>query len=705
MNRSYRRLRRLGRPVLGVAFLLMSLVPAGCATQAKDSSSDALADAEHASAVPPDSPVADALNRANDAVDVIVAVRDGRRTFDNTVSAIDDVIAQLELDTNTTMFMAYVSTDAAEREAGERAEEDYGNWMIDLGKREDLYAALKAYADTKPKLEGEQKRLLEHTLRDFRRSGMELPPAKREKLKAVQKEINRLGIEFEQSIRADETKVPLTRDELAGLPDSYFQNPNLVRSGDIYLVGMAYPQFLPIMAYGENETTRKKVWLAYKRRGGTGNIRVLEQILKLRAEAAQLLGYAHPADYVIEIKMAKTAADVKAFYDQLRPLVREKALQDYEELLAAKRDHTGDLNAELYPWDSDFYWTRLKKTKYAVDTERVREYFPLDSVIDGLFSITQSLYGLEYRDATERARAEGRRLWHEDVKYYEVWDKASGKLLGAFYLDMHPRDNKYTHAAQWGLAQHKVWSDGNVTLPLAALVCNFPKATPDRPSLLSHDEVETLFHEFGHCLHTVLSESRYFEFGGTSVERDFVEAPSQMFENWMWDADVLATFARHYETGEPFPDDLLAGMMAARNMGSGMKAERQYFYGLYDLMCHTAPDGVVDTTELGMNLWAPDGENVELYDPVPGTYFQASFGHLTGYQAGYYGYQWALVFACDMFERFQELGGMLDPDAGLYYRRSILSRGGTVDGIDLVTGYLGRESSMDPYLVHLGLEP
>jgi thimet oligopeptidase len=703
VNRSYRRLRRLGRPALGVAFLLMSLLPAACATQAKDAKAPIAA--ERASAVPEDSPVAEALTRANRAVDAIVAVPDGRRTFENTVGAIDDVIAQIELDTNMIMFMAYVSTDADEREAGNRAEQDVSNWMIDLGKREDLYRAVRAYADTKPDLAGEQKRLLKHTLRDFRRAGMELPPAERDRLKAVQKEINRLGIEFDKNIRADETKVPLTRDELAGLPDAYFENPNLVRCGDIYLVGMAYPQFIPILAYGENETTRQKVWLEYKRRGGTDNIRLLEQILKLRAEAAHLLGYAHPADYVIEIKMAKKAAEVQAFYDKLRPLVREKALRDYDELLAAKREHTGDQGAKLYPWDSDFYWNRLKKTKYAVDTERVREYFPLDSVIDGLFSITQSLYGLEYRDATRRARSEGQPVWHEDVRYYEVWDKATGKLLGAFYLDMHPRDFKYTHAAQWGLAQHKVWSDGRVTLPLAALVCNFPKATPDRPSLLSHDEVETLFHEFGHCLHTLLSESRYFEFGGTAVERDFVEAPSQMFENWMWDADVLATFARHYETGEPFPDELLEGMLAARNMGSGMRAERQYFYGLYDLMCHTVPDGVVDTTQLGLDLWDPDGENVELYDPVPGTYFQASFGHLTGYQAGYYGYQWALVFACDMFERFQELGGMLDPEAGAYYRRRILSRGGTADGIDLVTEYLGRESSMDPYLVHLGLEP
>ena len=221
--------------------------------------------------------------------------------------------------------------------------------------------------------------------------------------------------------------------------------------------------------------------------------------------------------------------------------------------------------------------------------------------------------------------------------------------------------------------------------------------------MLTHDAVETFFHEFGHCLHTILSEARYFRFSGTSVERDFVEAPSQMFENWVWDADVLATFARHYETDKPIPDQMLQGMINARYLGSGMAAERQFFYGLYDLSCHLVPGGDVDTTQLAMDLWDPAGDNVELYDPVPGTYFQAAFGHLTGYQAGYYGYQWSLVYASDMFQRFQELG-MLSPDAGMYYRRKILSRGGSMDGLDLVRDYLGREPNMDAYLKHLGLE-
>ncbi len=648
--------------------------------------------------VPQDSPVREALERADKSVAKIVAVPDGKRTFDNTLGALDDLIAQLELDTSMTAFLSYVSTDASQRDAGQLAEEHILNWTIDLEKREDLYRAVKAYADTKPALKGEQKRALEHALRDFRRAGMALDPKVREELKGIEKEITRLGIAFEKNIRDDETRVALTRQELSGLPDDWFQG--IERTGDLYLVGMSYPQFEPIMDFCDNETTRHKMWVAFKRRGGKENVRVLEQMLKLRAQAARLLGYATPADYETEIRMTKDARTVQAFYDKLRPLVRRKALQDREALLAAKRSYTGDPDAKLYPWDTSFYLNILRKTKYSVDPQLVREYFPLDRVIQGLFSVTQSLYGLEYRDVTRSQPS----LWHADVQVYEVYDRASKKLLGKFYLDLYPRDNKFSHAAQWGLAQHKVWADGHETLPVAALVCNFTKPTADKPSLLTHDEVETFFHEFGHCLHTILSESRYYQFGGTNVERDFVEAPSQMFENWVWDAAVLQTFARHYRTNEPFPDALVEGLLAARNLGSGMLAERQIYYGLFDMKCHTAPNGEVNTTKLAADLWDPAGESVELYDPIPEVYFQAAFGHLNGYQAGYYGYQWSLVYACDMFQRFKEKG-MLSPEAGDYYRRNILARGGTADGLDLVKGYLGREPTMEPYLRHLGLQP
>ncbi len=644
-----------------------------------------------------ESPVAAALQKARYGLEKIVAIPDGRRDFANTVAALDDIIVQLRLDTEFLQFMAYVSPDTDLRDRGHRAEQDVQDFVVELGKREDVYKAIKAYADTNPDLEGEEKRLLEHTLRDFRRSGMALSESDREKLTTIQKEINKLSLEFEKNIREDDTRVPLTKDELKGMTDEWLETQPITEG--VYLVGLDYPSFLPVMDYCEVEATRQKVWTLYKRRGGQKNVKLIEKIIELRAQAADLLGYEHPADYETEIKMAKSADNVLKFYEMLRPQLRKKALLDFAEYQHAKREHTGDENATLQPWDQSFYEKRLMRDKYAVDSEKVREYFPLNRVIDGLFSITQSLYGLKYEDVTSEAKERGFDLWHEDVRMFEVTDKDSGEVLGEFFIDLHPRPNKYGHAAQWGLHPRKEWGDGRVQKPVAALVCNFTKPTADKPSLLSHDEVETFFHEFGHCLHSLLTEVKYGEFSGTSVARDFVEAPSQMFENWVWDAKVLGTFARHYKTDEAFPDELLQGMLKARHLGSGMKAEHQVYYGMVDMTYHLQPEGKVDTTAIGLALF---GE-IELYDPVPHTHFQAAFGHLTGYQAGYYGYLWSLVYAQDMFQRFRELG-MLDPEAGKYYRQKILARGGTMDEIDMVRDYLGREPKMEPFLRHLGLD-
>lgn len=651
--------------------------------------------------IPADSPIAEALKKAEAAANAIVAVPDGQRNYENTLGALDDLYANLEIDANFTMFLAYVSPIPQERAAGQRAEQEFGDFLIDLMNREDLYRAIQAYAKTSPKLEGERKKALEETLRDFRRAGMELPPEKRQELANLKKEITKVGIEFDKNIRSDETRVPLTKAELSGLPEDFLAT--LTQSGGVYLVDLSYPSYVPIMTYCDNPDTRHKLWLEYKRRGGKKNVETLEQMLKLRAQAAELLGYKTTADYETEVRMAKDAKSVQDFYAKLRPLVRKKAEIDRDELAAVKKEQTGEANPVVYPWDTEYLTDVLKRTKYAVDSKKVQEYFPLERVLDGLFSVTQSLYGLKYRDITaESSTKDGRRIWHPDAKLYEVVEAKDGKKIGEFYLDLFPRpeDEKYGHAAQWGLVQHKVWSDGRVTTPVAALVCNFTKPTPDKPSLLTHDEVETLFHEFGHCLHTLLSETEQYRFAGTNVARDFVEAPSQMFENWVWDADVLKTFARHYKTGEPLPEELLAGMIKAKNLGSGMAAERQFFYGLTDLTYHMAPKGEIDTTKVGLEL----SGQVEVYDPVPETFFQAAFGHLNGYQAGYYGYQWSLVYACDMFQRFKELG-MLNPEAGMYYRKKILARGGSMDEMELVRDYLGREPDMTAYLKHLGLNP
>lgn len=644
-------------------------------------------------------PIEDAISKANAAVAKIVAVPDKDRNFDNTVGAIDELLAAFEERVSMFIFMSNVHPEAAVREESQAAEEKYNNFLIELSKREDLYKAVKAYAATNPKLEGEQKRLLEFTMRDYRRSGMDLTPEKRARLTEVQKEIGKLVIEFNKNIAEDESTVMLSKEELKGVPLEVIDR--LPGNGGIYAVGLSYPIYTPVMENGENEVTRQKMWMAYKRRGGKKNVGVLENVLKLRGEEATLLGYKNNAEYEIEVRMAKTPKAVEDFYARLRPLARQKAKLDFDEFTAAKQKQTGDAKAELKPWDFAFAKNYLLKTKYAVDGEKVREYFPMQAAVDGLFKTTQSLYGLEYRDVTAtRGGTTERPLWHPDVKLYEVWDKATGKMLGEFYLDLYPRENKYSHAAQWGLVQHRIGSDGKVTTPLAALVCNFTKPTADKPSLLQHSEVETFFHEFGHCLHTIVSEARYFRFAGTSVERDFVEAPSQMFENWVWDAGVLNTFAKHYKTGKPLPKELLDSMIAGKNLGSGLDAENQFYYALTDLKFESTSDGKVDTTKVATDLYP----EITMYPFKPeGTYYHASFGHLMHYNAGYYGYMWSKVYACDMARRFKELG-MLSPEAGKYYRQKVISQGGTKDAMDLLKDYLGREPKLDAFVEDLGLK-
>lgn len=641
--------------------------------------------------------IKDAVKRADEAIAKIVAVPDDQRTYENTLGAYDDMTAHLERDTSMTIFMANVSTDPKVRNDARAAEEFVGNWSVELGIREDLYKAMKAFAAKKPSLNAEQQRFLDFTLRDYRRQGMELSKEKRDRVAEIQKELNRLGIQFDQNIADDETALPFTVAELRGVPEDVVKG--MKKAGkDTVIATMDGPTFSAILDMAQSEETREKAWIAYKRRGGEKNNEVLKQLVKLRAELASLLGYKTFADYILEPRMAKNAATVAKFYDDLRPIVRKKAELDWAEFKKAKADETKNAKAEFYPWDYSYYKTLLQKKKYAVDGEKVAEYFPMERVVDGLFKTTQSLYGLTYKDVTADAKSLGFEIWHPDVKLFEVKDSASGDLIGHFFIDLYPRPGKYTHAACWGLFSRKEWMDGKVSTPVAALVCNFTKPTAEKPSLLPHEEVETFFHEFGHVLHNLLTKANTNRFAGAAVARDFVEAPSQMFENWVWNAEVLNTFAAHYKTGEKLPKKLLDGMIAARNLGSGIETEHQFYYGLVDQAYHTAPGGDIDPTKISQELFP----KVELYKEVPGVYYQTSFGHLVGYEAAYYGYQWSLVYAQDMFQRFEELG-LLNPKAGAYYREKILSRGGTMDEFAMLRDYLGREPKLDAFLRHLGL--
>ncbi|MBI5706654.1 MAG: Zn-dependent oligopeptidase [Armatimonadetes bacterium] len=636
-----------------------------------------------------------ALKKADAGIAAILKIKPKDRNFWNTFASLDKISAQLDVDTSLTVFMQYVSTNAEERDSARAADEAVTNWAIALGKREDLYKALKAAAATKAKLSPEEQRLCDHWLRDFRRSGMGLDAAKRKQLQGIEEQLNKLGIDFQRNIAEDETKVALAPDELKGVPAEVLKR--IPMTNGLYLVGMDTPTYSAIMDNCEVALTRQKCWLAHKRRGGLKNVQVLERLIPLRAQQAKMLNYKSPVDYEVEIRMARNSDTIAKFYEQLEPLVRQKRDADMVEFNEVKRKATGDPNAKLDVWDYAFYKNALLRDKYAVDQDKVAEYLPMEKVVAGLFSITSKLYNIEYRDITSKAAELKLPLWHEDVKLYEVVSMEDGKLLGRMYTDLYPRPAKYSHAACWGL-RPRYYLNGKEQVPLAALVCNFTKPTAEKPSLLPHDEAETFFHEFGHGLHHILSQCRYARFSGTSVARDFVEAPSQMLENWVWDPAVLDTFAAHYQTGEKFPKALLDGMVRARTLGSGIETSFQLFLGEMDQAFHTVPDGKVDTVAKYKEVFG----RLMPYAPINESMYHASFTHMVGYQGAYYGYLWSLVYAQDMFQRFEELG-LLNPEAGKYYRNKILGRGGSMEEMDMLKDYLGREPKMDAFLKHLGL--
>ena len=635
----------------------------------------------------------DAMRRCDEAVAAIVATPADQRTFANTFGALEsagDIVAQAS---GSYGFMAYVSADDALRDTARDWEQRLSKYAVDLGFREDLYDAIREYSERPDAatLSGEEARVLDHTLRDYRRIGFGLPKEQRERVQALMSRLVELGTEFRRAIDEWDDGILATREELAGMPDRWIDGLKTVEDAGTtkYRVSLDYPEIMPFMDNAENADLRRQLFMKNQVKGGEANIRVLEDAIGVRNEAATLLGYDSWASYIVEKRMAKTRESVTTFLTDLEKKVRVKAEADLAALGRSKQEHTGDAHIDI--WDWWFYTNRLHKTEYAVDDFEVANYFPLDAALEGLFFVTQELLGIRYAPAPDAPR------WHDDVQAFDIFDKDGTAPFARFYMDLYPRPNKFGHAAAFTLRGGRQLDDGSYQQPISAIVANFTKPTAEAPSLLRHTEVVTFFHEFGHILHQTLTRAKFMEFSGSSTERDFVEAPSQMLEHWVWNSDVLRRFSRHHKTGEPLPDALLDAMIRAKNVSSGIATLRQMFFAQLDFAYHSPGFGG-DTTATLRDLYPVTGF------PYPeGTHFQSGFGHLFGYDAGYYGYLWSRVFGDDMFTRF-ESAGVLDAATGMHYRRTILERGGSVDGDVLVRDFLGREPNNDAFLRELGLE-
>lgn len=633
-----------------------------------------------------------AKKRSVELMDAIIAVPQDEKNFSNTMVALDETYDVLNRASGVIGLMSAAHPDSTIRTTAQEKDTEISQFYNEISLNEDLYKAIKGYSTTDEAtgLEGWQAKNLEETLIEFERNGFALDAADREKLKEIKNEISQLGDAFNQNLNSYSDFMYLTEDEMGGLSEDY-KKARLQDDGT-YEIGVAYPDIRPFFRNATNADARKELLRMYTNRAADTNMDILNDLIKKRTEMANLLGYETYADYNLAAKMAKDPETVQEFQMELKEMVTPKGYADLEEMATFAREELGMEGDVVEPWSRSFVTDKLLKQNYGVDVEEVRQYFPIENVIDGLFTITQNLFDLEYKPMDDAS------VWHEDVSGYYVYD--DGKHIGSFYLDLHPRANKYNHAACFPIIIGRNTEQG-FQKPVSSLECNFTAPTEDKPALLTHGEVETFFHEFGHVLHSIVTTAELGSQSGFFVSRDFVEAPSQIFENWVWNYESLELFAKHYETGEVMPKELFDKMLASKNVMSGRNTLYQIFLGQLDMTLHGGfdPDGDKTITQVREEL----DREINLTEPFEDSRMAASFGHLNGYGASYYGYLWSKVFAQDMFSRFEE-EGIFSEDAGLDYKKYILAAGATKDEMDMLRDYLGRDPQKDAFIRSLGLE-
>ncbi len=619
--------------------------------------------------------------------------------FANTFGAYDAIGARV---TNAYLIIGTVaesSTDKAMRDAANEMTVKLQEWSVGLDYREDLYRALKAVADAKPALDREQQRLVDEQMRSYRRAGLALPAADRAEVERLRKTLAGLNTQFAVNINEVQAPLDFTAAELAGVPPSFLESPGVKQPDGRYRVMANVTwHFQAIMENADDAAVRQRVLTARYQLAREKNTPVLSKLVVLRAEIARRLDYANWADYQIETRMAKNGATALKFEENLVAGLQPKFDAELETLRALKAAQTGRADAKLELADVGYYTSKLKKERYAVDTEALRVYFPYQATLDGMFAIYQKIFGLKF------TAIEPPYVWAPGVQLYAVQDSATGVPIGAFYLDMFPREGKFNHFACFPQKGGGPLADGRYDLPVAALLCNFPAPSADKPSLLKHSDVETLFHEFGHVMHGMLSRSRFAAQGGFNVPQDFVEAPSQMLENWIWDKAVLDTFAADYrDPAKKIPADTIGALAAARQATEGYFTRRQLAIGLMDLSLHTQTADAAWLSDV-VKIVNDTTTRVSLAPP-PDTFWAAYIGHLAGYDAGYYGYLWAKVMAIDMASAFKEApDGFFDEKVGRRLRDEIYGVGHTRDVGESVEKFLGRPPSQQPFLDYVGIK-
>ena len=627
-------------------------------------------------------------------------------SWDGLVLALDELGARLGRAWSPVSHLNAVCNSAELRAAYEACLPKLSEYWTEIGQNQPLFQAYQALAES-PAAAGfdvAQKTILEQALRDFRLSGIDLPAEQQKRYGEIQMKLSELASKFSnQLLDATQAWTKHVTDEAAldGLTDSakaQMKQAAEAKGLDGWLISLEFPSYFAVMTYANDRALREELYAAYCTRasdqgpnaGQNDNGPVMQEILALRQELAKLLGFGNYAELSLASKMAETTDQVLHFLRDLGTRGKPFAEQDLRELQAFASEQGC---SELQSWDVGYYSEKLREQRYSISQEILRAYFPIDKVLTGLFAIVEKLYGIQIKELS------GFDTWHPDVRLFEITE--NGAHVGRFFFDLYARANKRGGAWMDGARDKRRTADGTLISPVANLVCNFTPAVGDKPALLTHDEVTTLFHEFGHGLHHLLTRVEHAGASGINgVAWDAVELPSQFMENWCWEPEGLALISGHYESGEPLPQDLLDKMLAAKNFQSGLMMVRQIEFSLFDFELHaTHGDGrsVLDVLE-GIR------QEVSVLRPPAYNRFPNSFAHIFagGYAAGYYSYNWAEVLSADAFSKFEE-EGVFNSATGQAFREAILARGGSQAPMVLFVDFRGREPSIDALLRHLGL--
>ncbi|WP_424244995.1 thimet oligopeptidase [Elusimicrobium posterum] len=636
----------------------------------------------------------DAANELDAQLKKIIAIPAADRTFENTILAFEYAYNNYWYTAKTLGLLTYFHENESVREAAGQLESKGAQFKAKILARKDIYNAIKEYTQKNPALDEQEQVLLKFWLSRFQRAGAELEGEEAKEYAALSQKKMELITKYNINLMEHQDQLVLSKEQLKGMSDVYINRLNQTEDGK-YIVTLKYPDYNPFMQNAEDEAARKALQIKFANRGGKENVKLLEDVLLIRSKTSRMLGYKDHPQYVLEDRMAKNEKTLKAFLLSIEKNLKSVGKTELGQYLALKEQMTGKRDAELALWDYPYYANQYKKKYHNVDYEKIKEYFPTERVINVMFETFGNLFGLTFVPANLPT-------WHPDVMVYTINDSETGEHIANFYMDLYPRDGKYTHAACWTFIDGHTKQDGTKQKPSIVIASNMNPAGGDIPSLLNHSEVETLFHEFGHVLQGAMTAPKYASLAGDNITWDYIETHSQLLENWAWDKDVLKKMSKHYKTGESIPEDMLENLVSSRNVGNALPMLRQNFQGQLDYQYHKS-NKPVDTTKVYKKLI----KEIYMLPLTEGTYPQANFAHIMSltdpYDVGYYVYAWSLVIADDIFSIFETVG--LDNQMqGKRLREYIYTPGMSKDPDEMVNKFLGRPYNNEAFLKNFGIE-